>query len=297
MNQATDTAMRATLVGAAVNTLLAAIKIAAGMVGHSYALIADGIESINDVFASGIVWMSLKFSSKPPDEDHPFGHGKAEQLGALFSALSLLTAGAVIAYQSSRNLIGRDESPAWFTLPVLLVVIVVKEVLSRYAFRKSGETSSAALAVDAWHHRSDAITSVAAFLGISVALIGGAGYENADDIAALAGCLVIGFNGFRLLRNALHENMDGAPPPEVPAAVRDAASGVSGVCCVEKLRMKKSGLGYYLDIHIQVAPLATVEAGHRIAHTVQDAIKRTLPQVHDVVVHIEPFYPDRRKVG
>lgn len=296
MNQATDTALRTTLIGVAVNVLLAAVKITAGLVGHSYALVADGIESINDIFTSGVVWLSLKFSSKPADEDHPFGHGKAEQLAALFSALSLLAAGAVIAYHSSRNLVERHEAPAWFTLPVLLVVIVVKEVLSRYALRKSGETSSAALATDAWHHRADAITSAAAFLGITVALVGGPGYENADDVAALVGCLVIGFNGFRLLRTALHENMDGAPPPEVPAAARAAAAGVSDVRCVEKLRMKKIGLGYYMDIHVQVDPQATVETGHRIAHAVQDAIKQAMPQVHDVVVHIEPYYPNRRQV-
>lgn len=211
-----------------------------GIIGHSYALIADGIESINDIVASVVVLISLKVSSKPPDEDHPYGHGKAEQLGALFSAISLLAAGATIAFQSTKNLFSRHESPAWFTLPVLLIVIVTKEVLSRYALKKSDETSSSALKGDAWHHRSDAITSAAAFLGIVVALIGGRGYEKADDIAALVGCLVIGFNGISLLRTALHENMDGAAPAELLQRAEFVASRVPHVRRVEKLRMKRA---------------------------------------------------------
>ncbi len=297
MKQAATIAIQATVVSIAVNASLASIKIVTGLIGHSYALIADGIESINDIVASGVVLLSLKFSSKPADEDHPYGHGKAEQLGALFSALSLLAAGATIAYQSAQNLVHRHESPAWFTLPVLVIVIVVKEVLSRYALKKSGETTSAALKGDAWHHRSDAITSAAAFLGITVALIGGPGYEKADDVAALVGCLVIGYNGIHLLRNALHENMDGAPPEELRHHVRTTAAAVVGVCFVEKLRMKKSGLGYFMDIHIQVDATATVEHGHQIAHNVKDALTNTIPQVNDVVVHIEPFRGGRAKKG
>lgn len=148
------TAIHATIRGIVVNATLAAVKIVTGIIGHSYALIADGIESINDIVASVVVLISLKVSSKPPDEDHPYGHGKAEQLGALFSAISLLAAGATIAFQSTKNLFSRHESPAWFTLPVLLIVIVTKEVLSRYALKKSDETSSSALKGDAWHHRS-----------------------------------------------------------------------------------------------------------------------------------------------
>ncbi|EIP98476.1 cation diffusion facilitator family transporter [Opitutaceae bacterium TAV1] len=292
MPEPASIAIRTALKSIVVNASLAAVKIVTGVIGNSYALVADGIESINDIVSSGVVLISLKLARKPPDKDHPYGHGKAEQLGALFSAISLLAAGGTIAFQSTRNLFERHHSPAWFTLPVLLLVIVTKELLSRYTLKKSEETSSSSLRGDAWHHRSDAITSGAAFFGIVVALIGGPGYEKADDVAALVGCLVIGFNGISLLRSALHENMDGAPPPELQAAVLRVARAVPDVRFVEKLRMKKIGLGYSMDIHVQVERTMTVEAGHRVAHAVQDAIREALPQVSDVVTHLEP-YPDQ----
>jgi len=272
-----------------VNAVLALVKILTGIFGNSYALIADGIESLNDLFASAIVWCSLKVANRPPSEKYPYGLGKAEQLGALFSAGSLLAAGGVIIWQSVGNIIHRHEAPAWFTLPVLVLVIVTKELLSRYALKKSEETVSTALKGDAWHHRADAITSAAAFVGIVVALIGGPGFEKADDIGALVGCTVIVFNGIMLLRSALHENLDGAPPVELLEQVRSVASAVPDVMGIEKLRMKKMGLGYFMDIHIEVDPLMTVEKGHQIAHDVKDAICRQVPLVTDVVTHIEPY--------
>lgn len=290
----TAVAIRTTVKSMLTNAALAAVKIITGVFGNSYALIADGIESINDIIASGVVLVSLKVSTLPPDENHPYGHGKAEQLGALFSALSLLAAGGTIAWQSIQNLITRHHAPAWFTLPVLLLVIVTKEILSRYAMRKSAETSSAALKGDAWHHRSDAITSGAAFIGITIALIGGPGYEKADDVAALVGCVVIGLNGFKLLRDAIHENMDGAPPAELLDETRRIGEAVPGVFRIEKLRMKKSGLGYFADLHVQVGATLSVEDGHRISHEVKDAIRREMPRVRDVVIHLEPYRPDPR---
>lgn len=288
MNAHVNTAVLTIIKSMVVNAVLAAVKIVTGIVGNSYAMIADGIESLNDLLASSVVLCSLRVSSKPPDEDHPYGHGKAEQLGALFSALSLLAAGGVIAWQSIQNIFHRHEPPAWFTLPVLVLVIVTKEVLSRYALKKSDETTSSALKGDAWHHRSDAITSAAAFIGILIALIGGDGYEKADDIAALLGCAVIGFNGVSLFRNALHENMDGAPPAELLDAARAIASAVPKVANIEKLRMKKTGLSYFMDIHVQVDPAMTVEEGHAVAHQVVDTIREQMPQVGEVVTHLEP---------
>lgn len=285
-----STALRVAVRSIILNGVLAAVKIVTGIVGHSYALVADGIESINDVIASTVVLLSLKASSKPPDEDHPYGHGKAEQLGSLFAAISLLAAGVLIAFHSIQNLFIRHHSPEWFTLPILVLVIITKELMSRYAFKKSVETSSSALKGEGWHHRSDAITSGAAFLGIVVSLIGGPGYEIADDIAALIGCLVIGYNGVSLLRVAIHENMDGAPPPELIEKTRNIAASVPQAQFVEKLRMKKIGLGYFMDIHVQVDPQMTVEEGHRVAHQVQDAIRLEMPFVSDIVVHIEPFH-------
>ncbi len=285
----TALAVKTALRGILVNASLAAVKIVTGVVGHSYALIADGIESLNDILSSTVVLVTLKFSALPPDENHPYGHGKAEQLGGLFCALSLLGAGVLIAVHSIGNLFERHHAPEWFTLPVLLLVIVTKVVLSRYVLQKSEITDSTALKGDAWHHRADAITSGAAFVGITAALIGGDGYEWADDVAALTGCLVIGYNGFSLLRTALHENMDGAPPEALLDEVRRVAAAVPEVLLVEKLRMKKIGLGYFMDIHIQVDPRMSVAEGHRVAHAVKDRLLREVPQVNDVVTHLEPF--------
>ncbi|MEN3942661.1 cation diffusion facilitator family transporter [Prosthecobacter sp. SYSU 5D2] len=272
-----------------INACLAAVKIITGVVGNSYALIADGIESLNDLFSSLVVWCSLRIASRPPSDRYHYGQGKAEQLGALFSAVSLLGAGVVIVIQSVQNIFTRHEAPAWFTLPVLIVVIITKELLSRYALEKSEETLSTSLKGDAWHHRSDAITSAAAFGGILVALIGGPGFEKADDVGALIGCAVIGINGYLLLKTALHENLDGAPPPELLLKVRQVAAAVPEVLGVEKLRMKKMGLGYFMDIHIEVSPVKTVEEGHSIAHAVKDALHSQVPQVNDIVTHVEPY--------
>lgn len=271
------------------NASLAAIKILTGVVGNSYALIADGIESLNDLFSSLVVWFSLKVAGRPPSEKYHYGQGRAEQLGALFSAISLLGAGAVIVFQSVGNIIHRHEGPAWFTLPVLVVVIVTKELLSRYALRKSEETFSSSLKGDAWHHRADAITSAAALVGIMVALVGGTGFEKADDIGALIGCCVIGFNGILLLKSALHENLDGAPPEDLVRNIRRTAESVPEVLGIEKLRIKKMGLGYFMDIHIEVDPRKTVDEGHRIGHLVKDVIQVTFFQVTEVITHVEPF--------
>lgn len=282
-------AVRAVLWSIALNAGLAVVKVTAGILGHSYALIADGIESVNDIFASLMIWVGLKVAEKPPDDDHPYGHGRAEQLAGLFSALSLLAAGGTIAWQSVHNIMHRHTSPEWFTLPILVVVIVVKEALSRYAMKKSDETTSTALKGDAWHHRADAITSGAALLGISVALIGGDGYEMADDVAALVGCSIIFLNGFFMLKTALHENMDGAATEELYQEARDIGAAVPGVKMIEKLRMKKSGLGYHMDIHVQVEGSLSVAEGHRIGHDVQDALKASDRRFLDIVVHVEPF--------
>lgn len=282
-------AIHAVLASIAINACLAVIKVVTGILGHSYALIADGIESVSDIFVSIMVLVGLKVAQKPADENHPYGHGRAEQLAGLFSALALLAAGVAIAWQSVHNIMHRHSSPAWFTLPVLVVVIVVKECLSRYALKKGDETTSTALKGDAWHHRADAITSGAAVVGISIALLGGDGYEMADDIAALVGCLIIFMNGGHLLRDAVHENMDGAPGSDLHDQARIIGGGVPGVRMIEKLRMKKSGLGYHMDIHVQVDGHLSVAEGHRIGHAVQDALLTQDPRFLDIVVHVEPY--------
>ncbi|HPA20334.1 MAG TPA: cation diffusion facilitator family transporter [Verrucomicrobiae bacterium] len=283
-----DRGARWAIVGLCANLVLAGGKMVAGVVGRSYALIADGIESCLDVFGSLVVMSGLRLAAVPPDADHPYGHGKAEPLAAAVVAIALLGAAVGLAAMSVREILEPHHAPAAFTLGVLISVVVVKEVLFRLIRNVGQDIGSRAVEADAWHHRSDAITSVAAFVGISVALVGGEGYEAADDWAALLACVVIGSNGARLLRPALAEIMDAAPPDHVVAAIRDAAAGVGGVDALDKCRVRKTGLNYYVDLHVRVDGAITVLEGHRIAHRVKDAVRANHPEVADVLVHVEP---------
>ena len=275
-------------IGMAVNVVLAIVKIVTGIVGNSYALIADGIESTSDIVSSLVVWTGLKISSLPADEDHPYGHGKAESIAGMVVALALLAAAVFIAVQSVREIITPHHAPAWFTLLVLALVIATKETLYRLVLRVGDELTSTAVTGDAWHHRSDALTSAAAFVGISIALIGGQGYESADDWAALLACAVILFNGYRIFRAALNEIMDAAPPDPLQTQIRQLASSVPGVVRIEKCRARKSGLGLFVEIHIEVDGTLSVQRGHEIAHQVSDHLKSSSLSIQHVVAHVEP---------
>ena len=272
----------------AVNIILALIKITTGIFGNSYALIADGIESTMDIVSSLIVWGGLRISIKPPDKSHPFGHGKAESMAGVVVAMSLLAASVVIAVQSIREIQTPHHSPAWCTLVVLVGVIITKETLFRKISRIGDQLDSRALKSDAWHHRSDALTSMAAFVGISIALVGGPGYEVADDWAALAACGVILYNGTRLLFPALNEVMDGAVPDDIEDQIRKLASQVEGVLEIEKCRIRKSGTGLLMDIHVVVQGDILVREGHEIGHEVKDYLLNSGLKISDVTVHIEP---------
>lgn len=277
------------LLGVVVNVALAAVKITAGVLGHCYALIADGIESTLDIFGSLAIWLGLKVAAAPPDETHPYGHGKAEPVAAVAVALLVIGAAFGLAVQSFYEIITPHHAPAPFTLAVLVLVVLVKETLFRRVARAAEHLGSSAVKTDAWHHRSDAITSAGAFIGISIALIGGKGWESADDWAALLTCAIIGYNGWQLLVPALHEIMDTAPPKVIEDQVRAAASAVPGVAEVEKCRVRKMGIDFYVDIHVGVSGDLTVREGHRIAHAVKDAVRAGNPAIADVLVHIEPI--------
>jgi cation diffusion facilitator family transporter len=283
-----ETGVRIAKLALLVNALLAIAKIATGILGNSYVLIADGIESTADIFSSVVVWGGLRVSVLPADENHPFGHGKAEPVAGIIVSMILLAAGLLIAVQSVHEILTPHHPPAWYTLPVLVVVVLVKETMFRVAFRAGRSLESTALKSDAWHHRSDALTSAAAFVGISIALIGGKGYESADDWAALLACGVISWNGLRLLRAALDELMDASVSPEVVAQVRELAAAVEGVAAIDKCRIRKSGLHLALDIHVVVDGDLTVRRGHEIAHRVKDRLLASQHRINDVTVHIEP---------
>lgn len=280
--------LRATLTGMAVNSLLTAAKFAAGIFGHSHALVADAVESLADIFSSIIVWRGLVVAAAPPDEDHPYGHGKAEPLAAAIVSTMLLLAAGWIVLEAVRAIAEPHSAPAAFTLVVLGGVIAIKEFLFRFVRRESVKVESSAVRTDAWHHRSDAITSFCAAIGISVALIGGRGYEAADDVAAIVAAGVIAWNGWRLLRPALDELMDASPGREVVDRIRRLGQAVPGVATVEKCVVRKMGYQYYVDMHVEVDPEMTVRRSHEIAHDVKDRICTKVPAVRDVLVHIEP---------
>jgi cation diffusion facilitator family transporter len=276
------------LVGMGLNGVLCAAKIGVGIFGHSYALIADGFESLLDILSSLLIWAGLKYAAKPPDATHPYGHGKAEPVAAILGSMIILGAGAGLAVESLKAIGAPRSAPGIFTLPVLVIVIIVKEIHSRRVRKMARETSSTAMEADALHHRTDAITSAAALVGITVALVGGPGYHKADNWAALFACGIIGYNGLLIFWPSLKDLMDTAPPNNIQERVLDASLQVEGVRETQTCRVRKMGLEYYVDLHVRVDGAMSVTEGHGIAHRVKDAVREAVPEVADVLVHIEP---------
>jgi cation diffusion facilitator family transporter len=283
--------LRATFLGLAVNVALTVAKFLAGSLGHSQALIADAVESLADIFSSMIVWRGLVVAETPPDEDHPYGHGKAEPLAAALVSVMLLVAAGSIAFNALHSLNEPRSAPSPWTLIILIVVIAAKETLFRFVLRESETVSSSAVETDAWHHRSDAITSAAAFLGISISLVGGKNYAAADNWAAVTAAAVIAWNGWRLLRPAFNELMDRSPDRELIEKIRAVAGTISGVDGVEKCFVRKMGYQFFVDMHLEVDPQMTVENSHRIGHEVKNKVRAEIPSVRDVLIHIEPLKP------
>ena len=282
------TGARVALLGLVINVALASVKIVAGVVGHAYVLIADGIESALDVAGSIVIWGGLTVAARPPDRTHPYGHGKAEPIAALVVAICVLAAAIGLAIESVREILTPHHGPAPFTLAILVAVILIKEFLFRYVDRIGRDLESTAVKTDAWHHRSDALTSAAAFIGISLALIGGERWQSADDWAALFACAVIAANGVRLALPAFQEIMDTAPGGKIVRSILAVASSVGGVVEVEKCYARKMGLDYYVDLHVGVDGNISVHEGHEIAHRVKSAIQQSDSRIADVLVHIEP---------
>jgi cation diffusion facilitator family transporter len=271
-----------------VNIVLMAVKISVGLVGNSYALVADGIESAADIFTSLVTWIGFQISLRPPDENHPFGHGRIESLAGLFAGATLLVAAGVIAWHSVLEIRTPHHAPEWFTLPVLLIVVAVKWILSRQILKLGRDIDSRALEGDAWHHLSDSITSAAAAIGIAIALIGGPGWEAADDYAALLACGIIVINGSLIAKRALHDVLDGNVSEHHIADVRVLALEVPGVVDIEKCRLRKSGVGLFVELHVLVRGETTVRDGHEIGHAVKDHLLAKNPRILDAVIHLEP---------
>lgn len=286
--KASEAGSRKAKVGIAVNVALAISKGIAGVIGNSYALIADAIESASDIISSLVVVFGIKMAGKPADENHPYGHGKFEPLAGALVALILFGAAALITIESIREIATPHHAPAPFTLIVLVAVIIIKETLFRTVLATSDEIGSLALKTDAWHHRADAITSAAAFIGISIAVIGGPGYESADDFAALLAAVIIAINASLLLKPALLELIDTAPDPSIAARIREISCGVAGVLGTHKCHVRKVGFDYFVDLDVLCDPDSSIREGHEVAHNVGEAIHAALPEISKVLVHVEP---------
>lgn len=288
MQETTDKAIKASWLSILGNALLAIAKFLTGIFGNSYALIADGIESTTDVFSSFLVLLGLKYSSRPPDENHPYGHGKAEPL-ITFAVVGFLVLSAIlIAYESIQHIQTPHKVPEPYTLVVLGIIVIIKEIFYRKISKKSEETNSTSLKADAWHHRSDAITSLMAFIGISIALFMGKGYEAADDWAALFASGFILYNAYLILRPALAEVMDEHVYDDFIANIRKVTIKVPGVLETEKCNVRKTGMAYHVDLHIIVNSEISVRKGHDIAHQVKNELLAHYPEILDVLIHVEP---------
>lgn len=284
----TQTAIRTSILSIIGNTCFALAKGITGVLGNSYALIADAIESTADIFSSFLVLIGLKYSTKPPDENHPYGHGRFETISTFAVIGFLVVSATVIAYESIQNIQTRHEAPKAFTLYVLGAIILFKELSFQYVLKKSKETNSSSLKADAWHHRSDAITSVLAFVGISIALVMGKGYESADDWAALIASGIIVFNAYRIFRPVLGEILDEQMYDDLIEEIRRISLTVPGVIDTEKCHVRKTGMVYYVDLHMIVDGTISVIHGHKIAHDLKEELQRQIPEIADVLVHTEP---------
>lgn len=283
-----QTAIRTTYFSIFGNVFLAIIKALAGFFGNSYALIADAIESTTDIFASILVLFGFKYAKRPADENHPYGHGKIEPLITFVVVAFLVISATVIAHESIQNINTPHELPKSWTLIVLGVIIIWKEISFQVVIRKSKQTHSSSLRADAWHHRSDAITSIMAFIGISIALILGKGYETADDWAALFASGFILYNSYLIFRPALSEIMDEQIYEELIEEIREKSLDVKGVLDTEKCFIRKAGMRYHVDLHVIVAGEMSVKMGHDISHELKDYLKENIPNLGHVLIHIEP---------
>lgn len=288
MSIALHTGARLVIIGMLVSLILAGIKFFVGIAGHSYALVADGLESSTDVISSFIIMLGIGYASKPPDKEHPFGHGRFETLISFVTILFLLGTAVIIAYNSIQNIMTPHDIPKTYTIYVLAAVILIKEFMYRFIKQRNKNIKSPALEAEAEHHRSDAITSLSAFVGIIVALILGKGYESADDWAALVAALVIVYNCYRISKPAFSELMDEQNHTELYGQVAQVAKSVPGVTDTEKCFIRKAGMNFLVDLHIEVDANLSVRESHDIAHLVEEKLLRSDLHIVYVAIHVEP---------
>lgn len=285
-----DVATRLGAVSLVSNISFAAVKLIVGFVGNSFALIADGIESLADVLSSVVVWSGLRVSGKEADHEHPYGHGKAEAISTLLAGLGLLVSASIIGYHAVREILTPQHAPAPFTIPFLIVIVLAKQWLYLALSKGSRRHNSMALRAEAWHHLSDSLTSVGVLIGLIIAVFAGPGYEVADDIAALVITVLITFNAFRIIRPALDELMDRRIEDFRITLIEKVAAEIDGIENLETVTIRRSGSGYVAEIHMEVEPLLTVQESHHLSHLLKDRLLEhpELKLIH-AVMHVEPY--------
>ena len=277
------------------NCMIISSKLIFGILGNSFALLADAIESASDVVASAIVWLGARYANRPADDNHPYGHGRAEPLIVFIVVLFLIISSMTIIYQSLINLRRPQESPEWWTIPVIATIIILKEWAFRYIYRQSDLNHSTVGKAEAWHHRSDAITSLATLAGVSIAVLAGGVFVIADELAAMVAAVFILYNAYKLLRPALSEALDEQVHHDLEEDIRRISKDVDGIMDTEKCYIRKTGLTYYVDLHAIVDGSITVRKGHELAHRLKDRLLEEIPQLSDVLIHIEPYDPQATK--
>jgi len=289
MNRHQNIAVKTVIFSILSNMCLACIKYSAGHYGHSYALIADSIESASDSVSSMLLLGAMLYASKKSNKHYPYGYGKAESLMTFISIGLVFICGVTIVWQSLHNLEQSRSAPEAFTLYILGAIIGWKELSFQYVSYHANTIQSLSLKADAWHHRSDALSSVAAFIGVSIAVLMGPGYEHADDWAALVAAMIILYNAYSLIHPAFNEIIDGNVYQDVEQSLRTIASSVPQVLHIEQCYLRKAGMFYHGELHIQVDPNLSVFQGHTIAHNVERAILHQMLAIQTLMIHVEPF--------
>ena len=275
------------------NLFLSLVKFTAGFLGNSSAMIADAVHSASDVVTSIAVYIGMKVAEKPADTNHPWGHGKAEAIAAKVVAIALIFVGFEIGYGAVLNIKDASFSEVKpIALWAAVISIVLKELNYQYAWRLGKKLDSVSLKADAWHHRTDAISSIAAFIGIAFSIYGGEKWMFMDHLAALTVAIMITYVGIKFFREAAADLMDENIPANALKEIRNNLKKTTGVLDVESLTARRSGLGILVDVHLEVDPHISVEQGHEIASAARKDLKKLMPKIQDVLVHIEPFYPN-----
>ena len=290
MTQQLTEIRRVTIIGAIVNLLLAVIKIIIGLGANSMSLIADGIHSMSDLATDAAIWIGVRYWSAPPDKSHPYGHGRYETLVNLFIAGVLGFVGSGIGWRAIFSIISGSpaQHPEWNVFYVALISIVSKELLFRWTFRKGRTINSSAVTTNAWHHRSDALSS----LPVAAAVIGERlypGFHYYDQIAAILVTVMLLRATWQLAKPSIFEIIEASPNPELNSKIKQLASNLNGIINVHSVRCRRLGGEILVDMHMDVTPEMSVRDSHHLTQILHDEIIKAYPQITHTLIHVEPY--------